>query len=187
MAKTVADKFLTFGSGALAAPTSIKTSIATAVSIQTYNGAALNGAVGAAAFTCPRVVTATLSASAGAYTAASSITVTGTDQFGAAISDTLAIAGTGGGVTISSVKFFSSVTQIVIAAQANTAGSFTFGQSDAAVNATQLRVGTACNLDLKCKDGTLGTIYSVQVGEQVPVGVAIVFATSTAQGITAYV
>jgi hypothetical protein len=189
MAKTLASKFISFGSGALAAPTSIKTSVATSASPALYVTTDINGAVGLATFTCPRTISATLASHASSYVNNSKITVTGLDDVGTSISDILTITGTGGNKTITGTKFFMSVVSIAIEAQADTLGAFTFGQADAVVNANQVRVGVAGDLTIKCRDAanTVGTIYSVQIGEAVPVEIAIVYASSTAQAITAYI
>lgn len=107
----------------------IKQSIATAASIATYTGAALNGVIGANTMVPPRAVTATLASNAGSYTASSTIVITGTYN-GATVTDTLTITGTDGGITLWGSQAFQTITSIVVAAQANTGGAFQFGVGD---------------------------------------------------------
>jgi hypothetical protein len=67
-----------------AAPTTIKTSIASAVTAQSYTGAALNGAIGAGAISPPRLPSVTVSGTAADVLADSIVTFTGTGADGTA-------------------------------------------------------------------------------------------------------
>lgn len=115
-------------------PDAIVTSIATAASAVSFSGVGLNGAVGAGSIkeaanvdgACCRV-SATASSNAGSYVDGSTITVTGTNEAGDQISDTITVVGTDGGATWETSKGFATVTQIDVDAQANTGGSWTFG------------------------------------------------------------
>lgn len=181
-----AKKSITF-SGALAVVNAIKTSIATAATPQVYTAGALNGSIGTATMSAPRRITATLAAHAASYVNGSTITIKGLNSAGASVSEVLTIAGTGGGTTLTTVGFFTQVTEIDVDAQADALGSFQFGTSDASVNSRSLRVGTAGNLHVQYGDGSTDTILNVAVGEVVPAMAAVIFGDSTAQGITAYI
>lgn len=173
--------------GTFVVATSIKTSIATVAGPATYNGGALNGAIGAATMAMPRRITATLAANGGSYVNGSTITITGKDPFGAAQTDVLTIAGTGGGITLTSTKFFTAVTQLDIQTQTNTGGAFTFGTSDGQAGGRQLRVGTAGDVAVQYGDNSTDVIPNVQAGEQIPAVVSIILGTgTTAADITVY-
>ena len=187
---------VSFSGTTIAVVNSIKQSIATSASPASYSGAALDGGsanpgpavFGTATSGCGRRVTATLASHASSYVLNSTITITGTDYLGNAQTDVLTIPGTGGGVTLTSTKFFRSVSQLDIQAQADGLGSFQFGMSDALVSARELRVGTAGDLHVQYSDGHTDTITKVQAGEHVPGMIQIIFGDNktTAQDITAY-
>lgn len=177
----------------LASANAVVTSLATAATPSVLNGVALNGAkaggpyVGNGTSVAPRAITATTSASAGAYLVATPITVKGTDRAGNLITDTITLTATGGGETVSTAKGFAAVTEIDIPAMANTAGAFTFGIGDVVMNFRSLRVGTTGNVTYRCAmDGSLDTILKVAAAETLYVcGSALSSAASTtAQDIT---
>lgn len=105
----------------------IVTTHASSASILTLSGAGLNGTIGAGTMTPPRHVTIVLNSNANWD--ATNVVVTGVDERGETISETLAIPDTGG-ATLTTVAFFKSVTSIVFDAQSGTGGSFTVGISD---------------------------------------------------------
>lgn len=116
----------------------IKTSIATAASIQTYSGAAINGAYATAGVATPapnshtdvdQYPVATASSSAGSYTNASTIQFAGTYN-GVAVTRTATVVGTDGNASFIADGPMRTVTSIVVAAQANTSGAWTFGFTD---------------------------------------------------------
>ncbi len=190
MSVASASRTVTFA-GALTVATAIKTSVATVAAPASYTTSGLNGAVGTTQMVAARRITATLASHASSYVAASIITITGLDENLDAVSDVLTIAGTGGGVTYTTTKFFRKVNTIAIAAQADTGGAFTFGVSDALVpgRVVQLRVGTAGNINLGYANGTSDCILKVAVGEAIPCQPNIIYgdSTTTVQDITAYV
>lgn len=169
--------------------TAIKTSIATVAGVATYSGAGLNGSIGAGTMYAPRIISASLAAHAASYTAGSVITVTGTDPSDAVQTDTMTIVGTDGSESLFTTKFFKTVTSIAIAAQADTAGAFTFGVQDSFVpgQPIQLRVAVGGSVKLGYGDGSSDTITAVAIGEPVPVSFNRVYASSTAIGITCYI
>lgn len=115
---------------AIADADGIKTSIATAVTQQTYSGVALNGARAAGYPTwLPQNVSVTSSASVGSYNL-TGITFTGTDVAGEALTETLTLTAANGNETVVGTKAFANVTSIVVAAMADTNGAFTFGMRD---------------------------------------------------------
>jgi hypothetical protein len=137
----------------LADVNAIKTAIATATSIQTYTGAAINGALAisnVAYMRLPQAVSMTASAAAGHYVAASTVVFTGTDWDDAAITDTLTVTDANGGWTVSGNTGFKTVSTIVVAAQANTGGQWEFGVTDVLLPssspARQIRHGSAGNI-----------------------------------------
>ncbi len=108
----------------------IKTSIASATSVQTYSTFNGTSTVGV---TQPRIVSwpsVSASSSAAAYVASSTVRFTGT-YGGEAVVRTATIVGTdGNGTYIADGPLdVGSITSIVVAAQANTSGAFTFGWS----------------------------------------------------------
>jgi len=106
---------------------SIKTSIATATSQQTYSGAALNGVIGGTAFVQPRAFTITISGPTSAFTNGSTVTVTGKNVLGTTLTRTITILNATSPATFSTDYAFTQIAQIVVAAQADTTGALTFG------------------------------------------------------------
>jgi hypothetical protein len=112
----------------------IKTTIATAASSQAYTGAALNGAsttplpdskTGYAQWPC-----ATASSSAGSYVNGSTIIFTATYK-GVAVTRTATVSGTDGGAKfVADGPVDGAVTNVVVGAQTNTSGAWTFGFCD---------------------------------------------------------
>lgn len=102
----------------------IATGGVSSASPQTYSGAALNGSIGAGAMNPPRVAVLQLSASASWL--ATTAVVTGLDESGATVTDSLAIP-LNGGVRVEGTTLFASITSVAIPAQGGTAGTFTMG------------------------------------------------------------
>lgn len=180
-------------SGAMAIANAIVLSVATSTSPVAFNGAGLNGSIGAAAISLPQSVTATTSASAATYATGSThvITVTGTDWSGAVITGTITLTLAGGGETVAAVDTngkilgFAAVTSIGVPAQFGTGGAFTFGVRDVVVDELTLdiRAGSAGNLVLGYNDGSMDTVPA-QLAEHLWYQARIVFAASTAYPIT---
>lgn len=168
---------------AAATPTSLKGTVATSASPVTYT-------TGGSTLTLvtnelPRLVTATSASHAASYVDASVITITGTAFDDSAQTDTLTVAGTGGGATLTSTKYFKTVTSIAVAAQADTGGAWTFGLSDTlCVLGRQIRAGTAGNLTMKFEDGTSDTVAGMVAGERLDIGPRSILGTSTLTSIT---
>lgn len=124
----------TFTTANIADLDAIKTSIATAATAQTYSGAALNGAS-----TTPypdsktgfaQWPAATASSHAGSYVNGSTVVFTGT-YLGETVTRTATVSGTGGGATfIADGPIDGPVTSVVVDAQADTGGAWTFGFVD---------------------------------------------------------
>jgi hypothetical protein len=119
----------------------IKASIATTASIATYSGAALDGAYAADGVATPvpnghtdvdQYPVATASSSAGSYVNGSTIQFVGTYN-GAAVTRTATVVGTGGAAEFIADGPIRTVTSIIVAAQANTSGAWTFGFTDLAM------------------------------------------------------
>ena len=104
----------------------IKLSIATVAGAASYNGAALNGTPGGAAFTPPRRAMVTSSVAALAYSPGTTVTFTGT-LAGAPQTDVVTITDTNGGETLIGDAYFDQITQIDIQAQLLITGAFEFG------------------------------------------------------------
>jgi hypothetical protein len=162
----------------------IKTSIATAATVQTYTGAALNGA---SATPLPDSKTgyaqwpaATATSSAGAYANGSTIVFTGT-YHGATVMRTATVSGTGGNATfIADGPVDGAITSIVVGAQASTAGAWTFGFVDLECPVIGIgdgkfkkrpwrrcRGSTAANIGFVRNDGTADYVPCI-AGEQHP-------------------
>lgn len=110
-------------------PDSIKTSIATSTSAQSYSGAALNGVVGGATFVQPRAFTVTITGLPGDFVNGSTVVVTGKDVLGRTMTKTLTLSNATVPATFSTDYAFTQITQIATDAQATTAGAFQFGLS----------------------------------------------------------
>lgn len=108
-----------------AAPTAIKTSIASAVTAQSYTGAALNGAIGAGAISPPRLPSVTVSGTAADVLADSIVTFTGTGADGTARVSRVTLAAAAG--TYYGDWSLSAVSAIDVPAQTGTGALFTFG------------------------------------------------------------
>src|SRR5574337_1095199 len=108
----------------------IKTSVATVASAVSYSGAALNGAVGAGAITPTKTISVTSSVSAATYNTTDPIVITGTNERGEVITDSLLLTAAGGNETIGGKHAFKTVTKIDVPAQLGTGGAFTFGILD---------------------------------------------------------
>jgi hypothetical protein len=114
----------TFTNPVVADANAIKTSVASAASIQTYTGAALDGTIGAGAISPPRNITITTTSHADID--AVDVVITGTDSTGATVTDTITLTDAGN-TTDSGVKCFATVTSIVVPAQSGTGGALEFG------------------------------------------------------------
>jgi hypothetical protein len=115
--------------GHMTAPAASATAIlatggASSGSSQTISGAALNGALGGGEFFPPRNVTLVFSSSADWD--ATTATITGTDENGAPLTESLSIPNNGG-ATVTGAAAFRTVTSITIPAQSGTGGTFTAG------------------------------------------------------------
>jgi hypothetical protein len=170
----------------VALPTAIKTSIATSTNTATYSGAGLNGSIGAAAFGQAQTVSVTTSAHAGTYTG-TAIVVNGKDETGAVISETLTLTQVNGGETIVGTKAFAQVTSVVVPAQFDALGAYTFGVYDVVYSTPprELRTGGAGTLVLTYQDGSADTITSA-VAEHHKVLPTKIGGASTATALTVY-
>jgi hypothetical protein len=106
---------------------SIKTSVATITSVQTYSGAALNGVIGGTAFVQPRAFTVTITGPTSAFVNGSTVTVTGNDVLGRTMTRTIAISNAVSPATFATDYAFTQITQVQTAAQADVLGAFEFG------------------------------------------------------------
>jgi hypothetical protein len=116
-----------FTNPAAADVNAIKLSIASAASIQTYTGAALDGVVGLLAMSPPRNITITTTTHADID--AVGVVITGKDVNGDDITETILLTN-GGGVTDVGAKAFAKVTSIVVPAQTGINGALEFGFGD---------------------------------------------------------
>lgn len=105
---------------------SIKTSFASTAGIQAFTTADFNGAIGAGRISPPAKVELVLSAHADWD--ATTATLTGLDENGIPISDTILIPNNGAATVLSSL-FFSRVLTLTIPAQSGGGGTATFGTS----------------------------------------------------------
>jgi hypothetical protein len=102
----------------------IKTSVASAASIQTYTGAALNGAIGGGAISPPRNITIVTS-SHGDIDAVG-VVIEGRDVNDKVLTETITLTN-GGGATDVGNKAFAKITKITVPAQSGTGGTLKFG------------------------------------------------------------
>lgn len=108
-----------------ALPTAIKTSIASAVTAQSYTGAALNGSIGAGAISPPRLPSVTVAGTAADVLADSVVTFTGTGADGTARASRVTLSAAAG--TYYGDWTLAAVTSIDVAAQVGAGATFTFG------------------------------------------------------------
>ncbi len=108
-----------------AATTSLKTSIASAATAQSYSGAALNGAIGTGAIDPPRPPTVTTAGTLASLVPGSLVVFTGLNSLGVTITSTATLGAALG--TFSGDYDLSSVASIAVDAQAGTAATLTFG------------------------------------------------------------
>lgn len=156
------------------AANAIKTSIATAVTSQTYNGAALNGSSVTNNIATPspsgqvkvaQYPIAVASSSAGSYVASSLITFTGI-YGGVSVVRTATVVGTGGNATFIADGPLDSCSSITVAAQANTSGAWTFGWDDIACPGPDslptpfrwIAATSTGNAKITCGDGNIDTV-----------------------------
>jgi hypothetical protein len=146
----------------------IKTAIATAITAQTYTGAALNGALVGTNWRLPRGVSVTTSAVASCYNTTDAIVFTGTDWFGAAATANVTLTQAGGGETIvATTAGLMSVTQIDVPAQLLATGQFEFGMRD--IILTQRNAaGHYCLIGRQIRHGTAGDILVGYDGDTNP-------------------
>jgi hypothetical protein len=144
-----------------------KTSIATSTSAQSYSGAALNGVVGGAALSPPRNVTVTASDSSASY--AGSVTFTGVDINGKAISEAVAISNN---ATAVGAKAFAKVTKIDVPAQVDTSGALQFG----------FGVKMGLGKKIVSRAGLVGAVREIAVGAVVTNGTFVAAATGLPNG-----
>lgn len=152
----------------------IKTSIASAASIQTYSGAALNGVVGATEMVPPRnpTVTTTLHADIDAVVVvfAGKVRDAAGDLVARSVSVTLT---DGGGTTDAAVDVLSVVESITVPAQSGAGGALEFGFG--------ARIGLGAKI--KSRAGLLAPLREVEVGAVVTTGA---FATASGAPCTTY-
>ena len=154
---------LTFASGELSDTDGVKSSAATVASETTYLPAVMNGAginTSGVLLKTARTVTATLSANSGSYST-DAIVITG-KYGGATVTSSLTPPDADGGVTLYGDQPFDQLTSIVIPAQVNTGGAFTFGVGDICAKAgdrfTAVRCDTAITIHLQYGEGTANKV-----------------------------
>lgn len=156
----------------------IKTTIATAATVATYSGAALNGAsVGTDHIARPapsgladvaQYPIAVASSSAGSYLDKSTIVFTGL-YGGLPVTRTATVSGTGGNATFVADGPMDSCSSVVVAAQANTSGAWTFGWNDIAcpegdglvLPFRELVATSSGNVMITCGDGHTDTLTAL--------------------------
>ncbi len=177
----------------------IKASVASAITAQSYTGSALDGGfldsgkyiklteAGNASRGLPRLLTATLSAQAGAYVSGSKITIVGTDENGREQTEQLTITTTDGPLTLTTTKAFIGITSIAVEAQASALGAFIFGIVDVVFNrdapARYVRGGAAGTIKIGYGDGSFDLVPTLE-GEHHPVMFTRIYASGTTFPIT---
>lgn len=183
----------TFATAAeLADADAIKTLVATALTAQSYSGAALNGALanpGPAVFDPPRFVSVTTTTDAATYNTTDPIVVTGTRN-GEVVTESLVLTQAGGNETVIGDQPFDTVTQIDIPAQLTVNGEFTFGVSGVAERKPnqpyrQVRAIGAGNLHVGYAGGVEDT-FAMADGEKDPILAERIYASGTTCGVKLY-
>jgi flagellar capping protein FliD len=165
----------------------IKTSIATAVSAQSYSGGALNGAIGAGEIDLPKSISITTGANASTYNLVDPIRITGTDWRGQTITEDVLLTNAGGGETVQTTKGFATVTSIAIPAQLTTGGTFKIGILDLVFNepARSIRHGGAGTIVVKQQNGKSRSLVGIE-GERQPTLISRVVAAGSTFPFTVY-
>ena len=123
---TAGDKAAGFPADIAADVDAIKTNIASSLSVQNLATGDFNGAVGAGRIWPPATVTLVLSSHANWD--ATTATLTGLDENGLPVSESLSIPDTGN-ATVTSTRYYSRVTALSIPAQSGASGTATLGIS----------------------------------------------------------
>lgn len=158
----------------------IKTSIATAATVQTYSGGGLNGVVAGTEFKLPQLLSITTTTSVGTYVTASPIVVTGEDSEGAVITESIALTQANGNETVFGIKPFFKVTSIAVPAQANTGGTFKFGVGDILLPGVIREMRAGIDGTIKCGYQSQGNdTVTLKAGERHSAYVDRIYSTGT--------
>lgn len=153
----------------------------------TFSGVGLDGAIGDDAISPTRLVTIATSSETGAYTITAPVVITGTNDVGAVITDSVYLTDVDGGETVETTKAFASVTSVFVPQMALNTGRFTVGVGDIAIanGFKGFRTGGTGNVSYKGLDGKTDTVLACLAGDLLPFGgTRIVAATTTATNIT---
>lgn len=166
----------------------IKTSIATSTSAQSYTGAGLNGAIGAAEIDLPKSISITTGASGATYNVTDPIRITGLDWRGDVIYEDVLLTAAGGGETLQTTKGFAFVTALTVPAQLGTGGTFKFGILDLVFNhgARLLRHGAAGTVVVRTQAGKSRSLVGLE-GEKQDVIISRIVAAGTTFPFTVYI
>lgn len=160
----------------------IKTSVATAITAQSYSGAGLNGAIGAADVSIPQEFTATTSSHAASYVITSPIVITYLDYHLVQQTASLYLTQVNGNETVTAAISARQIVQIDVPPMADALGAFTFGLGDVRLPnlepLRQVRVGSEGTIKVMFQDGSTDTIPAL-AGEKHDVLAMKVFATGT--------
>ena len=169
-------------------------SVATATSVVNVTGALFDGTLAGGAnpdARCELQFTINRSSSASSYTT-TPIVVTGTDDGGEVITESLTPADADGGDQLVTTKGFRSVTNVKLPAQVDTSGAWTMGVSKillTSVPARMIRTDAAGTLKMVYEEGTSGTISDnlpSAATEKHELYIKEVLSTSTGYPITLY-
>lgn len=138
----------------------IKTSVATATSARSFTGAALNGVIGAATMTPPRVLAVTTGGPDASFPGPFNIVVIGKDVRGNYLSESFSITAGSNPGAVTGIKAFAKVTEIQVPASPDALGTIKVG--------TTTLMGLA--LPLKYRAGKEAVLREVAVGVVVTTG-----------------
>jgi len=182
----------TIATGQLGDANGVKLSFATPIVATTYSAATLDGALAAPgpaalAVAVPFRVTVSTNASVGTYNTTDPIVVTGTDEDGAALVESIYLTAANGNETVSTTAGFLTVISVAFPAQVDALGLITIGSGDAWMQRVSrlVRAGSIGNIVAMYDDGTTDTLPS-QLAEKHDAFLTGLSSTSTAWPITLY-
>ncbi len=195
MLDTIPNRSVTLLAAELNDVDGIKVALTTVAAPQVYTGAALDGAVidtASGRLDLARTATVSSDASAGAF-ALDDIVFTGTRK-GAIVTDTLTLTQINGNETIFGTQAFDTITQIDVAAMADTDGELSFGVGDICAPDSDdfkaVKLHAAANLFVQFDEGA-GTRSDTipmldKIVEQLRFNRVLTGAAETATGLTVY-
>ena len=189
----IPDKFATFTLAQLEDDNALLTATATSLTAVTYAVATLDGALanpGPAVMRFPQRVRVETSTEAAAYNTTDAIVFTGTDDSGAAVTESITLANAGGNEVQDGAQGFLGMVSIAIPAQLKNSGQFTIGVTDIQFSkerpGLQVEFGAAGNIVVEFFDGSVETVVGLEGAKKEGLIKRVVDTSTTADPITVW-